>query len=206
MTLFEKLGFFAIIGVFIIIQIFTIATKFSGTRVIVVKKEDYSKQIDTVTKDSIQKVAVETFHFKVRPNTFWDKLLLIDDDDNLLSLLFKIICGLAVGWYIYRLQFDNIFSKRKLDFFWLICCFVWCVILARDIGISHTRDFWIDRYLSKGGSKETSYEFFSNNIWVWSYYWYFFMAFYLYKSFVEHHTEKNAEAKSLNNETLNTYK
>ena len=171
-------------------QAFTIVTEFSGTRLIVVKKEDYTKRIDSVTKDSLQKTSFETYHFKVQPKSFWDKLLLTNEDGNLLSILFKIASALGAAWFIYNLQFDNLFSKKSFNTIWLTLFFAVGILEAYYFGASYTKDFWVDHYLSKVGNTQASYNFFGYSKIPWSYYWYIMFAVWLYRSFVDHHNEK----------------
>jgi hypothetical protein len=158
MSLFEKGGFFAIIGVYIIIQIFTIATEYSSPITILIKKENYRKEIDSVTHDSIvydvykQFKTYEAFHVKVKAKTFWDKLLLTNEDGNLMSEIFKIATSLALARYIFRLQPENVFTGKSLTYFWLTALLFIGIPESYSIGAEHTRDFWRDYYISKGGT------------------------------------------------------
>ena len=59
----------------------------------------------------------------------------------------------------YNLKYDNIFSKKSFNLFTYA---LWICLLssaAFTFGIYHTRDFWRELYLAKGGSEQNSWDF-----------------------------------------------
>ncbi len=93
------------------------------------------------------------------PNGFWDRILLTDDDENILSDVFKIAAALVFALYIYDLSYDGIFSKKSFNLFWLTL-FLWVLsYVAFSVGADHTKDFFTDLYMAKGGMDDLKYDF-----------------------------------------------
>ncbi len=209
MTLFEKGAIFLVIAGFIVVSIFNIATEFSGPRTILIKKENSYKAIDSVTHDSLvynyskQFRTYEAFHVKVKAKTFWDKILLTNEDGNLMCELFKIALCVALAWYVYQLQLENIFSRKSFNIIWLSVMLFVGIIESLAIGADYTRYFWRDYFISKGGNELIGYDFFGDTRIPWTYMWIIMPFGWLYRALKGKHEEKLKQEKK-GNEGLST--
>lgn len=189
MTEFKILTYITI-GVYLIFQLISISPQFSGPKTITIYKRIYQDSNAYIKGYVAGGGKFETFNVKVKPNDFWDRLLLTADDDNLLIDFVKIAAGLAFVYYVYNLQYDNFFSKKSFWLFMLtlyICFLSYC---AFTFGIYHTRDFWRELYIAKGGKERDSWDFdiglatsMARNSRFWFFYWIFFIIMQLYKTF-----------------------
>ena len=103
---------------------------------------------------------IEVFDVKVKPNDFWDRMLLTHEDENILTDIVKALAGLAFAWYIFKLEYDNVFSKRSFYFFWLALFLSVWTFLTLDIGAGHTSSFYEDLSAAKNHDKSNyDYEF-----------------------------------------------
>jgi hypothetical protein len=183
----------AIILVFICVQIFLIADKFSGTRIIEVQKRDYRNVVTFSKSFRIKGTVVEDYNLKVQPKDFWDSMLLTNEDGNLLSILFKIAVSLSLIWYFFNLNYDNVFSKRSLNIVWMTLLLIGCTVLARYFGRSHTKDFWDNLSTSNGVSQEMRYMFDvpKYNVTFFNFFIPLMILFNLYRYFVDHQAGKS---------------
>jgi hypothetical protein len=192
MTEFKILAYLSI-GVYLVFQLISIIPQFSGPNTITVYKKNYRDSNTYIKGYKAEGVKFETFNVKVKPKDIWDRLLLTADDDNLLMDFVKMAASLVFAYYVYNLQYDNVFSNKSFWFFvgTLYTCFL--CYAAFIFGIYHTMDFWKELYAAKGGSEQNSWDFeldtktaiFRNNR-FWFYYWIFFILTQLYKTFNKH--------------------
>jgi hypothetical protein len=184
-----------IIAVSLIFGIYTIASQCSYPRTITVYKRSYTDSNKYLKGYKNVKGSVEKFDIKVTPVTFWDRILLTDEDDNLLSGMFKVLAGLICAYYFYNLSYDNIFSKKSFNLFWLTLLFGVFSYVAFGIGAGHTKDFFINLYLTKGGTDDIKYDFQSrlnmfDQIHDWEVYMIFLCSLSLYRTFSNHYEGK----------------
>jgi hypothetical protein len=194
----KVLSFLFIAG-FIVVEIFTIFNDYNGTRSIQVVQSTYHDTA-TIARIKVANVSVQKFQVKVKPKDVWDDLLLTNEDGNLLSIVFKIMVGMSLAWYIYHLEYDNIFTKNSLNRFSILLYMIISVIAAYDWGQLHTRDFWKSFYTLHGGDKQDSVFSFDSGV---NHYLAFYMIplnliYNFYKSLVYRATEKSNEVLKTN--------
>ncbi|BAU52354.1 hypothetical protein [Mucilaginibacter gotjawali] len=188
-----------IIGFYVFAQLFSIVPQLKGPQTITVYKEN---NLDTTAYIKGYKTAdtkVEVFDVKVTPNSFWDRLLLTHQDENIMVDILKAACGMAFAWYFFKLKYDNVFSKRSLNLFWLALSLCVMIFLALSIGQDHTSDFYCALFLAKGGDELTKYDFQRQLIRnttqhdLWIYMWVPMIILNFYKAFKLHHEGKSEE-------------
>jgi len=196
MTSFKYLTYF-VTGLYIFFELVSIIPQLSGPQTITVYKRTYTDSDAYIQGYKREPFSVEIFNIKVKPNGFWDRILLTDENENLLSDVLKVATAILFVFYIYNLRFDNIFSNKSFNIIW-VTIFI-CVLsyMAYDIGADHTKDFFTKLYTSSGGKELTKYDFQRNsririidhNLWIYGY-WIPFVIINLYKTFNKHHNGK----------------
>ncbi|MDR3695580.1 hypothetical protein [Mucilaginibacter sp.] len=127
---------------------------------ITVYRRDYNDTNAYITGYKTASPKIEVFDVKVKPNDFWDRMLLTHEDENILTDIVKALAGLAFAWYIFKLEYDNVFSKRSFIVFWLALSLSILTFLALDIGAGHTSSFYHDLSAAKNHDKSNyDYEF-----------------------------------------------
>lgn len=183
----------AIILVFICVQIFLIADKFSGSRIIEIQKRNYRGVVTFSKSFRVGGTVVEDYNLKVQSKDFWDNMLLTNEDGNLLSILFKITASVSLIWYLFNLNYDNVFSKRSLNIVWITLILIFCTVSAHYyFGRSHTKDFWDTMCTSNGISQEMRYMFDvpKNNCTYFNFFLPLIMLLTIYRYFVDHRAGK----------------
>lgn len=182
-----------IIGFYIFVQLFSIVPRLTGPQTITVYKENYQDTNAYIKGYKIVHSKIEVFDVKVRANDFWDRILLTHEDENLLVDFLKAASGLVFAWYIFKLNYDNLFSKKSFNLFWLGLFLSVMSYVAFDIGAAHTSDFYGDLYLTKGGDKLADY-YFERGLKIntilhnyWMYLWVPMILINFYKTFKKHH-------------------
>jgi hypothetical protein len=169
----SKYLFILIILAFVVYQFYLIGDEFSSTRIIPIQKEIYDSNEKNYLKGyDIENVPYEQFDIKVSPKTFWDYLLLTNENGNLLATVFKIIASLSIAWYIFKLEPDNFFNENH--FKWLIWCigFIAFAFITMDSGYLHTNDFWKSIHYRKASTDIWGNDFYVNtktNLMVYAY-------------------------------------
>jgi hypothetical protein len=194
MYFFRIFTYILVVG-FIAFKAYLIDTEFSGTRVIEVR-EQIDKNISLPLKGfKADDIPVVTFKSTVTPITFWDKLFLSNEDGCLLIQLLEIAAGLGLVWFVIRLNYDNVFSKRSLNNFALVLWLILMVVTTYYMGYYHTRNY-VDDLLEQKNKIDYNYlkryripPFMFLLCCQIPYFW----ISGLYKVFVDHQTEK-AEA------------
>ncbi len=190
---------FLFIGIYIAIQLFSIALQFSGAKIITVYKGNYPDSDAYISGYKTENGSIKKFDVRVKPKDVWDRLLLTHEDDNLLSDLFKIAASVAFAFYIYNLSYDNIFSKKSFNLFWLTLCFCVFNYCAYYWGTSYTRDFYSDLYKAHGGDIYVGHDFQSGpkfGVMIqggWPYYVIIMILLNFYKVFNRRHEGKPDE-------------
>jgi hypothetical protein len=139
----NKYLFILIILAFIGYQFYLIVNDFSSTRIIQVQKEIYeSKEKDYFKNYDIENAPFEQFDIKVSPKTFWDYLLLTNEDGNLLSIILTVMGSLCFAWYIFKLEPATLFDEKYFKWLILSIGFAAFVFIAADSGFWHTSYFW----------------------------------------------------------------
>src|SRR5438132_804875 len=103
----------SIFGIFIFVayQIYLIADQFMDTRTIEVRREIFeSSEREYFKGYKIENTPFEEFDIQVKPKSLMDYLLLTNSDGNLLGIVLEIAFALYLVWYIYRLEYDIVFS------------------------------------------------------------------------------------------------
>ena len=100
-------------------------------------------------------VKVEVFDVNVKPHDCWDRLLLTHEDENILTDIVKVFAGLAFAWYIFKLEYENVFSNRSLNLFWLALFLSIVTVLTLDIGVTHTQYFYRDLFAANDSAAST---------------------------------------------------
>jgi len=188
-----------IIGIYVIAQVISIIILLSGPRIVTVYRENY-REINTVIKPyQTENTPIEVFEMRVKPNGFWDELLLTRDDENVLVDIFKMASGLVFAWYFFKQDYDNIFSNRSRDLFFaglFLCTFNY---ITFGVGADHTRDFCSALFAPKKGD-DTAEIYFKSQIKsntithdYWIYVWVPMILINFYKTFNRHHQGKPEE-------------
>ena len=187
-----------IIGVYIIAQAISIIMLLSQPRIITVYREQIDDMNTVIKPYQTENIPLEVFEMKVKPNGFWDELLLMRDDENVLVDIFKMASGLMFAWYFFKLDYDNIFSKRSRNLFFaglFLCTFNY---ITFGVGAEHTRDFCSALFAPKKGDTAGIYfksQIKSNTIThdYWVYVWVPMILINFYKTFNRHHEGKPEE-------------
>jgi len=139
----NKYLFILIILAFIGYQFYLIGNDFSSIRIIQVQKEiQEGEEKDFLKNYDIKNTPFEQFDVSVSPKTFWDYLLLTNEDNNLLSIILTIFASLCFAWYIFKLEPATFFEEKS--FKWLIWSIflIAFIFISMDSGVLHTSDFW----------------------------------------------------------------
>ncbi|TWI99288.1 hypothetical protein JN11_02605 [Mucilaginibacter frigoritolerans] len=187
---------YILVAAFIAFKAYKIATEFSGNRVIEVREEMQKDSTPPLKGFKADGIPVVRFKSTVTPVTFWDKLLLTNGHSCLLSEIVEIIAGLAIVWFVIRLNYNNVFSQRSVNNFILVLVLIIAVLGAYDFGYGHTRDYVCDA-LSKKNGRDYWFDRFklyprrTNSFYQLHLMIPFYWIIGLYRVFVDHQTEKS---------------
>jgi hypothetical protein len=163
MVLSRKYLFAAILIGFISYQLYLIVTEFSSTRIIQVQKEIYEgDEKDYLKKYDIVNAPFEQFDIKVSPTTVLDYLLLTNNEENLFTLILKIVAGVLGLIYIYKLGHGNLFEIKIMNWARFSIIMIALSYLVLSFGLDHTKDFWKSIYSSQSKIDFWKYEFYIN--------------------------------------------
>jgi hypothetical protein len=158
MTSFKFLTFVFIV-VYVCVQLMSIIPQCSGAQTISVYKRNWKDSNTFVKGYKTENGTFEEFDVKVNPSDFWDRILLTHENDNILDAILKIAACFLLALYVYQLNYDNLFSKKSFTLFWLILFLYWLNFFTHSIGSDHTRDFFRNLYLAKGGDDSNQFDF-----------------------------------------------
>ncbi|MDP9075860.1 MAG: hypothetical protein M3O71_00405 [Bacteroidota bacterium] len=155
-----KFVVFLCLGLFVLVQSFLLVPEFSGKKKITVYKRNYMDSNSYIRGYKSESAHIDVFNVKVNPKGFWDRLLLTNEEDgNLLVGFAKILFCLVFAFYMYNLEYENIFSTQSFNIFTatLFCCML--VYMVYYFGELHTRDFWRDFYQAHTGDDSNRFDF-----------------------------------------------
>jgi len=160
----------ALLAVFLAVQVYLIANEFWGTRTIEIKMKRYGDSAIYLKGIHPDGVPLNQFVVRVKPQTLGDILLLTNSKGNLLGILFKIAAAIVFTCFIFNLSYSSLFSIKSFNLIWLAVALVGCVLIARCIGLNHTRDFWNKLYASEGGGHDKRFDLYIDTRYGLKYY------------------------------------